>query len=591
MRSSDHNRLMKFQQKYELQEQVTNGAIEVFVCEDADSGLPRLLYLVKADSIMGQISDRDILQRVSLYGPDPAGIILEVGKSVDGSHPFIITTLPKDPLAVQRWVEAYKSFVRKTDSTVRTVASTGPPTRDLDPVVPHIPSADAPKPSNVSQIPVGTPEPGHSSPQAKTDYAGGPSGNRGRKESISPVREDADATIISTEANSKNRIGDARLGGLTGAFTKEFLAALEGNQSRPSHDGTRANQPMRPISSVPAPARFEASAAPRIESDAGNFATGAFEQSMPDQKSVDLASAGVHLADDTNIRFTKKSETGDFTRFMRGFDLSDDHQPDPKLDSGFQLQRVEERAQGEFTKMFGGAAPQDTASLDLKSNPLPITENNVKEAGPLTRMLMGQNQSLDDSVGSEQKKTEQDSVPDSIQEPRRVDTGSRPLAANTGAHPAWTQNTRAGDSSNSVPEPMWGKEEPAGATRVFTPPPEQRVQKAPGKAGPSEYTRIISGPNFSAPPASAGQGPGSPANTGVGAPPPPMPGRPPLAGPPAQPPASPKTPATGGALNVQAAPKPSAAPKKVSYWPVIMVLSLLLLAAIALVLYFWLKPH
>src|SRR5947199_9275811 len=98
---------MRFQQRYELQEQITRGPIEVFVCEDAESGLQRLLYLVKADSVATQMSDRDVLERIRTYGPDPAGIILELGKSEDGSHPFIVTTLPKDPLAVQRWVVAY----------------------------------------------------------------------------------------------------------------------------------------------------------------------------------------------------------------------------------------------------------------------------------------------------------------------------------------------------------------------------------------------------------------------------------------------------------------------------------------------------
>ena len=151
--------------------------------------------------------------------------------------------------------------------------------------------------------------------------------------------------------------------------------------------------------------------------------------------------------------------------------------------------------------------------------------------------------------------------------------------------------------------PMWGNEEKGEQSRVFSAPPaEPVVNRPPTPAGPSEFTRIISGgPRNAPPPPVEAPQPTSPPPQAVAIPAftppaiamPQAPAFPQAPQPPAfqMPAAAQMTPPQMAAPPVPAPQAPSPTAKAASYLPLIIVLNVVLIMGIALLLYFALKPH
>jgi hypothetical protein len=285
----------------------------------------------------------------------------------------------------------------------------------------------------------------------------------------------------------------------------------------------------------------------------------------------------------------QRSKTGEFTKFFRGGFNSPPAQPPVESDS-FPAPSPGKR-EGEFTRMFNSP-----------SQPTPEPQRPEPSFTPVfDRGVMPQD------AGAFSSPVRQDPPRPRTPDPAPSDRGGFMApkfdATNIDRGHAPAQNSAPPSAGL---RPMWGNEEKGEQSRVFSAPPaEPVVNRPPTPAGPSEFTRIISGgprnapppppeapPPVSAPPQAAA----IPAFTPPAVVMPPAPAFP-------QAPAAPQPPAFQMPAAPQMAPPQMAAPpvpapqapapvtKAPSYLPLIIVLNVVLVVGIALVLYFILKPH
>ena len=284
-----------------------------------------------------------------------------------------------------------------------------------------------------------------------------------------------------------------------------------------------------------------------------------------------------------------RSKTGEFTKFFRGGFNSAPAQPRVESDS-FPAPSSGKR-EGEFTRMFN--SPSQPTPEPPKPEPsfTPVFDRGV----------------MPQDSGAFSSAPRQDPPRPRTPDPQPSDRGgfmaSKFDATNIDRGHAPAQNSAPPSAGL---RPMWGNEEKGEPSRVFSAPPaEPVVNRLPTPAGPSEFTRIISGGPRNAPP------PPAEAPLPVSAPPqaaaipaftppalampqaPVLPQAPAAPQPPAfqMPAAPPIAPPQMAAPPVLAARAPAPAAKAPSYLPLIIVLNVVLIVGIALVLYFVLKPH
>jgi hypothetical protein len=245
---------------------------------------------------------------------------------------------------------------------------------------------------------------------------------------------------------------------------------------------------------------------------------------------------------------------------------------------------------GEFTHFFG-ASFRDSSPAAVPATFQP-TGSGQTGPGEFTRMFGSQSTPAPPEAGNSSgvgQASEQEAAPTGSASPAEsaratngdLAFGQTPSLA--GNQKTAREFTTADRSGTAIPEPMWGKATSERRTGIHAVPgqPQPKTASPPSlPAKPSEYTRIVSGGVGGEPPASPGEASREGAKAGT-----PLPGSvPPLPTVPAAP-AKPSAPA----------PKLAAAPRTTSklakYWPLILILNVVLVAAIALVLYFALKPR
>ena len=295
--------------------------------------------------------------------------------------------------------------------------------------------------------------------------------------------------------------------------------------------------------------------------------------------------ASVPSAPDPNPPRDSRSKTGEFTKFFRGGFNSAPAQPPVESDS-FPAPSTGKR-EGEFTKMFNSGS-QPTPDVH-KSEPgfTPVFDRGVISHDP--------------NAFSNPLRQEPPSprAPDPVPSDRGGFVAPKFDATNVDRGHAPAQNS----APNAGLRPMWGNEEKGEQSRVFSAPPaEPVVNRPPTPAGPSEFTRIISGgPRNAPPPPVEAPPPTSPPPQAVAIPAftppaiamPQAPAFPQAPQPPAfqMPAAAQMTPPQMAAPPVPAPQAPSPTAKAASYLPLIIVLNVVLIMGIALLLYFALKPH
>jgi hypothetical protein len=284
---------------------------------------------------------------------------------------------------------------------------------------------------------------------------------------------------------------------------------------------------------------------------------------------------------------------GEFTSFFQGPFRGDA----PSAVPAFSSEPIEppRKNVGEFTAMFGSATPQPAESAPASNapassftglfkdmeKPQPAFHSNASPAGGVIPSAVEPFPVR--SAPKDQNLSPQ--APIFVSPPPPVVTAPPPVVPVS--HPTPTPAEAPMPSrSTSLPGD--------GATGAFMrPSAEPAPIPAPVPSGPSPYTQIISRQKFSAEEAAEAdaQTPGSPAGGG-GFAAPPMPMIPAAAPPPIPkippPPPMPKTrakpPAGPKAPKLDAAPPPP-----VSYWPLIITLTVLFFLAVLLVLYFMMK--
>lgn len=562
---------MRFLNKYDLQKPITVGPLKVYEALEPNTGRHQLVQVLEWEEAPAEVSTLQVLEQFSQIAADPPGIIMDAGRVEGTNQIYLVTSFPADPSFVQRWVNACLAKSRAVASEPRPVSS-------------------------------------------------GPTVIRPARPITSPTGDSADRE-------------QPWLRHQPGAFTKEFLATLDGNQKIVS-------------ASAPPPARPKAKATDESGSFTKEFlpsslSSGAINENKQDNATMVSGTEASGLFEDvTPGPVTSASvppipepivdkKTGEFTSFFRGRSEAPSDLPaswfTPTSDVPGNRARTpgggQDSAPGEFTKLFkaDSAARSDIGPSDIQE-------------GPVTAAF-----DLDSVKSPQPARFAPDPVParpaplrdsTTFREPAMPSLDS-PAQATSSFEPAWkgqiTSTPRSVSLGTPLPrppvesqptpgsslEPAW-KEDKSGATQLMTPAAAQQPPPEPVSAGPSEFTRIISAtsvPGGGPPPSSPSPATAPPIQVSpVQIPPvqfqpiqaPPVQANvPSMTAPPVatrapamrQVPAAPNLPAMQAPPIPAPSPQAAPAPKLVSYLPLIITLNVLLIAAIVIVLYFALKSH
>jgi hypothetical protein len=561
---------MKFLDKYELVEQVTAGAVATFIGRQLSSGERVLVHIFSGSDQMGSQTPLEwATQSFRSLAPAPMGTVIEGGRYLQAPGAFLVTKFP-DMNTLSAWVRLYNS---QSEATAGIVS----PPPDAPPLPPPKPQAS---PLQVSSPP--------STNEFSRAFKSVPQGGR---ESSAPLPPTTPTTPTEATGAWSRRVA--------GPFTKEFLASFE--------EGAEGKKPAAQVSSVspqmPVASSFTAQfLMARVESGGPqrpipNTTTpparpnpGAdkllhTDPGFPAMHAEGVPNSGVPFDE------TPAKPAGEFTKFFSGpFDRL---APPAAVPTNQQNHPAEPVVQdkSEFHRIFGTSAGQQKRALDpgpLLESPQPRRSGDDIFDSLFDHPEPPGSRPLPPSVATptDSTRSEMASPPRGESHPARLGAGLSPL-----------DNTATVHSANAPSQS--GRNE---ATRLFTPPDAPAappLQDVP--AGPSDFTRVISrrpanpaapeparyqvsSPEFRAPQLSVPMVSSLPSVPSMPVAPAPMsmpsPQMPSLQQP--SMPALPQVPVP----DPQPAVQP---PAQKSYWPLVIAMNVLLLAAIALVMYFALK--
>jgi hypothetical protein len=641
---------MKFADKYEILEMVTSGRVSTFLARERTTQEAVVVYTFEcAGTGTGDLSTAAIIARFCALAPNPPGMIVKAGFDEPSSAAFLTTKMP-DPVALKAWVSAYHSYGKTpaavsastrpasgpagdetaelSASEVRAVlARTGrpqkqPPVENLseemgsgtaafslstpEPAKPQSAgdftrlfqevNAFQPVPSSKSPAPPPPPKPSNATDAVFGELLGGsPLGER----KFSPPPTSPRTTPVPAEPSP-------------GSFTREFMG-IPGDQavSTPAAQNSAApsqNEPgaftrefmgisQKDIQGGDSVNRG-APATPKSPSSPATSFESIFGSPSP---SSSPSSAGPAE--------NQKGGTGEFTSFFRDPFESPGTPPKSIETPDFDRVAPSKPAAGDFTKMFG---PDDIGRAG--QSPVPRLDSEAPPAaGSFTEMFRQpssvppQKPSQSSQLGGATLGTSPnlrpsflDPSPDSRREPSTLNpshtpvppqgsvTAPPPLAdpffSNTPVFPSTPAPPASPSFVNSSGMNSPGMNRPASTTDFFGTPTADAPPMEQAPSGPSEFTVFLSRSQLNASLASApGAGSGNPAGSGQ---------RPVFAPPPVPEPAFHFAPPPPPAVKLPAAPAPplpASAPKPAGFWPLIVVLTVLLAIAGLLVMYFALK--
>jgi len=563
---------MKFANKYELFEAVTSGRVETFFAKDLASGERVLLHIFDApEKKPDQPTVLWVLESFRKVAPDPPGLVVETGRYSGTTYAYLVTKLP-DNEVLQRWTESYESHVRETQEMPIPSAPTIPGS-----------SATGKDRSQPENRPAEESTPARSaSPHGEFTAA-----FLGLASPPSPQKTGRDEINLGPEpAAPRQEPGD---------FTRQFFSASHETPQKPATQapaklpeasahpnrevpriGVESQVAAKPESpEPPTPAPGGGRTANSVSSpDPGSF-TALFRSDFKSETKATAESVGAP-------RKLDDAKSGDFTDFFRGpFDGERPAETPNILPK--DLDTPQRDAPGDFTRVFGPAKSGALAATPpLKG---PARDTPLEDSpGTFTQGFPDARQPAPPSPSPTwEPRAPKSEIPPPSLEPAW--TPPAPLSAKAPLAPSIEAIFPGPPVSSTLREA-----EPAlpnGATRVFSTPAGRLVASPPPlPAGPSEYTRIISGgmrgPAEEAPIAGGSQTPSGGPPAFKLPPPPAVPPAPKFAAPPPpkfSPPAAPKVPQ----LEIKA-PKPKAA-----YLPLVIILNVLLFFAILLIVYFSIK--
>ena len=594
---------MKFGEKYELLESLTTGAVETFVANDKVRGERVLVHILHGDPQKpNQPTVQWVLDSFRRVAPEPVGLVLETGRYSGTLYAYLVTKLPEET-ALRAWVKQYKAQARDTQEIPMPPAPPTPESKaataevavkDLQGPVPVTPVSVSPvsvAPVPVVPVPVAPAfvapvfVPAASVPPASASPV-----------SVTQLLRDFDPPAQSAAPNPPAREADPYSVPVPSRPLPPISSA--GEQS-----GLHSAPPWAPESArTPAPPRTD----PNTSSPAASFRPDSAARNFPSPVTAPPPKEGPKL--------------GEFTSFFQGPFRGDVPSETPAVSP---RQEAAPKPVGDFTSMFGSVKPQKeepppaagiagnepagsftgwftpeiSPRMSSTTSPPGLPRANANPAPGLSAPPLPASglHSPDPAESSLQSATFPAAPKDPFPAPK--------LAPYAAPAPPIFQMPVPVPSSPPVPRPPVVTPPalgPDGATGAFSrpvfesAPPPQEIP-----SGPSSYTRIISarpanpaddasaeGPARAAgPPAFAMPALSVPAMAPPPLPPPPVAPKPAFAAPAApKMPAAPKLPAAPKAPKVEAA-----APPPVSYWPLILILTVLFFAAALLVLYFVLK--
>jgi hypothetical protein len=558
---------MKFANKYELFEAVTNGRVETFVAKDLVTGERVLLHIFEApEKKPEQPTVQWVLESLSKIAPKPPGLVVETGRYSGTTYAYLVTKLP-DSTALQMWAQSYESYRQETQEIAipsENISQGNSATnKDLSR------AKDRPA-QEATQMPSPTP-PG----DFTAAFSGLASLGNPRPEANKSGATDLDGIDFGPEKAPPKRE--------PGEFTRQFFsgshgelqapapqapAKLKGETSVPPHpevprintetistETKEAPKTKAPEPQSPRPAPRSGGLTANSSPDPGSF-TALFRSSFKSETKAPSESVGAP-------RDSADANAGDFTDFFRGPFDGERPPAETPIILPKALDTPPGNAPGEFTRVFGSGKEGPFAVAPPSQSPAGDT---AREPGAFTQLFPEASQPAVPSPTAPLKTREamspsSDTSPLS-KEPAWPPPASLPpkLPIASSIEPIPPRPTVSSTMREAEPS------QPKGATHVFSgvdirlgssPPPLQ--------GGPSEYTRIISGGMTRNP---AGE--------------PPVPKMPSTPVPPIPKVAVPPPPK----FSPPAAPVPKPKP---SYLPLIIILNVLLFVAILLIVYFAVK--
>jgi len=616
---------------------VTTGRVSTFLARERTTQEAVVVYTFEcAGTGAGDLSTATIIARFCALAPNPPGIIVKAGFDEPSSAAFLTTKMP-DPVALKAWVGAYHSYGQpyvKAPSASQNAKPAGGPAGDetaelsasevravlartgMPAQPPPVENLSEDMGSGTAAFSLGTPEP------AKVRPAGDFTRLFQEVNAFQPVPSSKPPASTkptpAAESVFGERLGGSPLGGekfdppsptkatsppaepSPGSFTREFMGISADKPAVPSPPGAAApsQEPgafTREFLGISQkdfasgdPARRSATASKSSPSPATSF------------ESIFGSAASPSAGPAEN----QKGGAGEFTNFFRDpFDSPGEPQKSVKIQD-FDSVQPNKPAAGDFTKMFGRG--------DIGGEPIPLPTLDPEPpaaAGSFTQMfgqvpsgspVPAQKASESSQLGSATLGTSPNVRP-TFHEPSILDSATPPTPPQRAATPAplpdpFFSRTPAAASPPSTPSFMngpgmsspgmdgAGMNSSGSTTDVFRVPNADAppVEQSPG--GPSEFTVFLSRNQLNASLASESTaGSGSPAGSAQ---------RPAFAPPAVPEPAFhfPPPPAPAVKLPaVPAPPGPASAPKPAGFWPLIVVLTVLLGIAGLLVMYFALK--
>jgi hypothetical protein len=451
---------MKFGNKYELFEAVTRGRVETFVAKDLVSGERVLFCIFEApEQKPDQPTVQWVVESFGLVAPDPPGLVVETGKYKGTTYAYLVTKLVDDA-GLKHWIESYESSVGDTHQIA------------TEPVV--VPTNKTPGSDDVTAEFSALGSPFVRPPEVKQSQRTSP-------------REIAAEPAIAAPATAKRVPGD---------FTREFFAGSDAPSvglpvQQTSESAVQPDPSFR--SEIPANPTDHGGVSKEDHSRA-SLETGSSEP-PPDPGFTAMFESNFKPANDESSESLGASRQPEdmkgvgFTDFFRG--PFDGERPAATPAILPTVNRKEQKAPGEFTRVFGSGKGGTTASSPPPGPFQSPPQSPVRDL-PRETMPSDATQSFPDAG-----RLAATSPPPNATTPN-WGSGSSTHDEPTLERPAW--NPSAAPSSKAS-EPSTGPifretSSPAhdGATRVFSVPDRGSASTpSPLSAGPSEYTRVISG--------------------------------------------------------------------------------------------------
>ncbi len=625
---------MKFADKYEILEMVTSGRVSTFLARERASQEAVVVYTFECVGTgANELSTASIISRFCALAPNPPGIIVKAGFDEQSSSAFITTKMP-EAVALKAWVGAYQSFAKQ--GTSPGVAHVAEPTR--------VPAGDETAELSAEELRAFLAKSGPSKPppveSASEDMGGVTSAFSLDIPATAPQQSGGEFTRLFRQANTFEPVQDmrpatpppaAKPSDATDAIFGEVLGGSPLGGPKPA--APPASPRVPPIPAEPAPGSFtrEFMGLPSEETPPSASATwtpeqtkkepGAFTRefmavSQPDVQKSDpparptsppqrpvsppppatsfesIFGPSAPPASSGSQPENPKSGAGEFTSFFRDPFESPGAPHKPIVVPDVANSAPTKPPVGDFTRMFG----RDEIAGMKQSSPTPVPDPEPPQAsaGSFTQMF-GQPPAGKKTQGSQPGQPALGSnanVRPPFLEPSGVpaappETPRRATPAPSA--PADSIFSRTPPMAPPVNQPFMTRPGSNEATDMFRIPGGEAPPVEPVASGPSEFTVFLSRGQVNA--AMAGTPPGAPAMPAPTFAPPAAPQPPPFqfTPPPAPAPPAMKAPTAPAVPAMPAAAAPAPPPKATGFWPLIVVLTVLLAIGAILVMYFVLK--